>query len=63
MGIYEYELFGEFNDYESYIQLDSYTYTPIPEPSTLPLLALGAGGVLSLRRRRLLARDEQPSPR
>lgn len=63
VGIYEYELFGEFNDYESYIQLDSYTYTPIPEPSTLPLLALGAGGVLALRRRRLLARDEQPSPR
>ena len=53
VGTYEYALFGEFNEYDSYIQLDSYTYTPIPEPSTLALLALGAGGVLTLRRRRL----------
>jgi archaellum component FlaG (FlaF/FlaG flagellin family) len=55
VGIYEYALFGEFRDYGSYIQLDSYTYDPIPEPSTLALLALGAGGVLALRRRRLAA--------
>lgn len=63
VATYEYELFGEFNDNESSIQLDSYTYNQIPEPSTLALLALGAGGVLALRRSRLLARDEQPSPR
>ena len=38
--------------YQGSVVLNSYTYDAVPEPSSLALLALGAGGVLVFRQRK-----------
>ena len=41
-----------YNNGMNYLSLDDLAYTPVPEPSTVALLALGAGGLVIGRRRR-----------
>jgi hypothetical protein len=45
------------------VTLDQFTYNtiPVPEPSSLALLALGAGGVLAFRQRRKAAKNQSRS--
>jgi len=48
-GSLEVTVFAKFNE-GAKIQLDSLTYNTADQGSSLALLALGAGGVLALRR-------------